>query len=621
VRRADVPDALPTSPLSGGYVGSLFSRSRLNLWLGALSLISALFVGRTAYLQLVRGEELRRVAEGNRSRVLDVSAVRGIMFDRFGVPLVRRDVNPQLQVVPVDLPRDGKLRREFTGQLATLLEQPAAVVDQFLQPLDPRSYQPVVMAEDLRHDQAIATAILSSRFPGVRLEVATRRHYLNEDVLSLSHVVGYLGRIEAAEFATAKARGFSPDAAIGKSGLELALEDTLHGQKGVEQIEVDATGRKKEVIAYQPSVAGKDVVLTLDVEAQRQLERALREELASRQLQRGAAVALDPRNGEILALVSLPSFDSNVFARGIQPAELAALSDDDNRPLFARAVQGAYPPGSTVKPIIAAAALQEGLINERTTYRSVGGIRVNEWFFPDWKAGGHGPTNVTLALAESVNTFFYYIGGGYGDVAGLGVERITQYLRSVGLGQQLGVELPSEATGLVPDPAWKERTTGQRWYIGDTYHLAIGQGDLLVTPLQVAVYTSVVANGGTLYRPRLVRAVQRSGDAPNPPQAPQVIRTALFAPEHLAVIRRGLRRAVQSGSARSLATLPIAVAGKTGTAQWSSTRHHHAWFTGYAPADDPQVVLTVLVEEGGEGSVVATPVAAKFFTWWSNARR
>ncbi|MDD5109657.1 MAG: penicillin-binding protein 2 [Patescibacteria group bacterium] len=622
VRRYRPVDDVPVSDESaGGYLGKQLPFARLNAWRWITVGVFIILSIRTGYLQLYAGERYHEMAEGNRIRILEIGASRGMITDRFGQPLVQHAPNLQLNVVPFDLPHPSDMQSALIGELSSILQTPTTTVATTLADLSPDSYVPVSIAEDLSHRQAVQIAALSARYPGVSLNVTSRRRYLNTDILSLSHVLGYLGRIEPDAQSSAEARGYALNDQIGKSGIELSLEDVLRGQKGREEIEVDATGRRKAVLASTPPVTGSDVVLTIDAPAQQELERDLQRALSARKLARGAAIAMDPRNGEVLALVSLPAYDSNAFARGITAGELAELSDNPDHPLFNRAIQGTYPPGSTVKPVIAAAALEEGVVTEKTTFMSVGGIRVNAWYFPDWKAGGHGPTDLTLALAESVNTYFYYVGGGYQDFPGLGIERISRYLRSAGLGQLNGIELRGEADGLVPTPAWKTENRGAPWYIGDTYHVAIGEGDLLVTPLQVASFTSVVANGGTLYQPHLVRETRPSGETVGTRADPRVLGRNIFTTENLAAVRRGLRRAVQSGSANALRAVPMAVAGKTGTAQWSTVKNYHAWFTGYAPADDPRVVVTILIEEGGEGSSVAVPVAVDFFNWWVNTRQ
>ena len=286
------------------------------------------------------------------------------------------------------------------------------------------------------------------------------------------------------------------------------------------------------------------------------------------------------------------------------------------KPLFFRSISGEYPSGSTIKPVLASAALEEKIIDRHTSFNSVGGLWVGgRWFFPDWKAGGHGLTNVIKAIAWSVNTYFYYIGGGYGDFQGLGVERIGKYLKLFGLGETLGLDLPGESAGFVPTAEWKKKEKNEAWYIGDTYHLSIGQGDLLVTPLQVNSYTATIANGGRIYRPHLVKGIIAAAGQ-GEPLASQVIREKFISSQNLEIVRQGMRQTVVAGSAASLNGLSVPAAGKTGTAQWNSNKKNHAWFTGFAPFDQPDFCLTVLVEEGGEGSSLAVPIAREIMQYW-----
>jgi penicillin-binding protein 2 len=263
---------------------------------------------------------------------------------------------------------------------------------------------------------------------------------------------------------------------------------------------------------------------------------------------------------------------------------------------------------------VAAAALAEGLIIPTTSFLSTGGLTIGSWFFPDWKVGGHGETNVGKAIAESVNTFFYIIGGGFDAFTGLGVERITSYARLFGFGSLTGLDLPNEGEGFLPSKEWKEEVKGERWYVGDTYHLAIGQGDLLVTPLQMAVALSTVANGGTKYEPHVAKAVGDQWILPKGTVLPEELRQAIK------IVREGMRQTVTSGSARRLNSLPLAAAGKTGTAQIGGSSETHAWFTGFAPYENPEIAVVVLIEEGGEGSSTAVPVAENIFRWWYQNR-
>ena len=291
---------------------------------------------------------------------------------------------------------------------------------------------------------------------------------------------------------------------VGKNGLEASYEEYLRGVDGKSYIEVNAQGAPQTTVAFEEPVPGKTLALTVDAELQKKVSEVLKAYLAAARKTRAAAVVLNPQNGDILAMVSLPGYDANLFSKGAERGETyRALLENPDHPLFARAISGTYPSGSTIKPAIAAAALDARVIVANTSVFSAGGIRVGQWFFPDWKAGGHGATNVIKAIAESVNTFFYMVGGGHEAFSGLGIDRLTTYLTGFGFGARTGIDIPGEAKGLVPNPQWKAERSDEPWYIGDTYHLAIGQGDFLVTPLQIARMTAYFASGGKWPRPHL----------------------------------------------------------------------------------------------------------------------
>jgi penicillin-binding protein 2 len=333
-------------------------------------------------------------------------------------------------------------------------------------------------------------------------------------------------------------------------------------------------------------------------------------------LTRGVVIVMNPKNGEILSMVSLPAYDNRLFARGIESSEYKALLDNKDQPMFDRAISGEYPSGSTVKMIVASAALQEKVVSEKTTVYSTGGLKVGIWYFPDWKAGGHGYTDVRKAIADSVNTFFYYIGGGFEDFAGLGIERLVKYFKLFNLGEKTGVDLPNEASGFVPSKEWKEKVRKERWYIGDTYHLSIGQGDLLVTPLQVAQWTSFFANRGKIVQPHLVKYILNKDNKLMLAISEKPIKEDIIDDYNIEVVRQGMRKTVTTGSAKRLQDLPVDSAAKTGTAQWNTTKDPHAWFTAFAPYKNPEIVVTVLVEEGKEGSQIALTVAKEVMKYY-----
>ncbi len=633
-------------------VGNTFDFSRLFTIKILLAVLLIVLIGKSAWLQIAQGAYYRAMAEGNRIRIERIEPKRGIIYDRNGQPLVRNAANFALYFVPADLPHAAGESGD-NPELDRIVSEVNGILDDIdadgiksrlasVKPRSPESYQPMFIEDNIAYKDAMKLYLKSLFWPGVTLSSKTRREYpipspsadLTENIaaagrevasgeenvdagLSLAHILGYTGKISQEELATA-GDDYRPIDYIGKMGIEYFWENELKGQSGQKQVEVDALGKETKIIGQTEARDGHNLILSLDVTAQLKLEDIMLAYLSRFGFNRASAILMDPDSGEILAMVSLPAYNNNYFARGITQDEYDILQYDPDHPLFNRGISGEYPSGSTIKPVIAAAALEEGVITERTTINSVGGIRVGEWFFPDWLAGGHGLTNVKRALAESVNTFFYYVGGGYKDFKGLGVDRIVEYGKLFGLDAQTGVDLAGEASGLLPTPEWKEEKKGERWYIGDTYHLAIGQGDILVTPLQVAAYTAVFANGGALYRPHFVKQILSPDDRLISDIPTDPVRKDFIDGYNIEVVREGLRQAVTTGSARALQSVPVSVAGKTGTAQWTSDpdKPEHAWFTGFAPYDNPQVVITILVEEGGEGSDTAVPIARDFLAWY-----
>jgi penicillin-binding protein 2 len=587
-----------------------------------ISLVLLLFLGiiiaRAAWLQVVKGSYYYELAEGNRIRIERLESRRGVIYDRNYKSLVRNSANFLLYFVPADLPKDNLMRQAVINRVSEVLGnlKPEDILNllSVIKPGSLESYQPLFITDNIDYDKAIALYLESDNMPGVVITNKTRREY-NLYSLSLSHILGYTGKINDKELAKFGSE-YLPIDYIGKSGIENFWENEMKGTNGKKQIEVDALGKEKKIINQETGENGHNLVLSIDVDLQKKLEESIINVLQKNNLSKACAIALDPNNGEILAMVSFPSYDNNDFAVGMTTEQYQAIANHPDRPLFNRCISGEYPSGSVIKPVIAAAALEENVIDENTSFLSVGGLRIGQWFFPDWKAGGHGVTNVRKALAESVNTFFYYIGGGYGDFTGLGLERMVRYEKLFGLDTQAGIDMPGEVSGFLPTAEWKEETKGEPWYIGDTYHLAIGQGDTLVTPLQVADYTAVFANGGSLYRPHLIKQVLNSQDQLISEVDNKPIKSNVVSSKNINIIREGMRQTVTAGSARSLQSVPVEVAGKTGTAQWSTTKPTHAWFTGFAPYDKPQIVITILIEAGGEGSSVAVPIANEVLTWY-----
>jgi penicillin-binding protein 2 len=602
----------------GLHLGRTFNAN--NVWSIKIILVVCflILVGRIFWLQVANGAYYRDLSDGNRIRIKRIEAKRGIIYDKDLNPLVQNAANFLLYFIPADLPTDVLERQVTLSRLSNILGNVSvAEMETKLREIKPKSFeafQPLPIVENVDYDKAMLIYLEASKMRGVVLSNQSRRQYFLP-TLSYSNVLGYTGKINAEELAKA-GQEYSPIDYIGKTGVETFYENELKGVNGRQQVEVDALGQEKKIISQSRVKDGNNLVLSIDSLAQVKLEEIMRATLTKFGMSRGVAIAMNPNNGEIISLVSLPTYNNNDFARGISQEEYSYLANHPDKPLFFRAVNGEYPSGSTIKMVVLSGALEEGIVNENTQFLSNGGLRITDWFFPDWKAGGHGMTNARKAIAESVNTYFYYIGGGYQDFVGLGIDRMDKYFKMFGLGEQTGIDLPGEANGFIPTKEWKESTKKENWYIGDTYHVAIGQGDLIVTPLQVANYTTYFANGGNMYRPHVVKYVLSGEDKLISATDVTPARSNVISAETLKVVREGMRQGVTSGSSRRLDALPVAAAGKTGTAQWSTEKKPHAWFTGFAPYDKPEIVLTVLIEEGEEGSVTAMNVAWEFLNWY-----
>ncbi|MFA6587722.1 MAG: penicillin-binding protein 2 [Patescibacteria group bacterium] len=594
-----------------------FLPSRIKL-VGYLFLILIIILlVRGFWLQLAKGIQYRDSAENNRLRIVSTPSPRGIIFDRNGKKLVENIGEFTLGIIPADLQKDPILKEK---QLLKISKNSKIPVEEILQPLKTvksTSTDLLTIKEHINYDEALKLKINFKDETAVKVEVTPRRHYL--DSLIFSQLIGYTAKISDQEWAKLSKQennDYRFNDLIGKTGLEYFYENQLRGISGKSSVEVNAQKREQKIIAAEDPVPGKNLVLTVDSNLQKLLYDAANSAVKNSKNFGATVVAIDPRDGGVLAMVSVPGYDNNAFVSGITQENYKKLVDDPKKPLYFRAIAGEYPSGSTIKPVIAIAALDQGIITPQTTVLSTGGIKIDKWFFPDWKAGGHGVTNVYKAIADSVNTFFYTIGGGTESFDGLGIDRMTQYARAFGLGSQTGIDLPGERPGFLPSKAWKEQTKGEAWYIGDTYHFAIGQGDLLVTPLQMALTTATVANGGVLYKPHLAKNFQDNNGNIIQEVQPEIIRKQIAKPEDFKVVQAAMRLAVSSGSARGLQALSVPACGKTGTAQFGNANKTHAWFIGFAPCENSEIAIAVLVEGGGEGNVQALPIARKGFEYW-----
>lgn len=591
------------------FVGNPFQR---RTYIFAVVLAVVVLTGlviRAGWMQIVQGSTYQQQSENNRLRKETIFARRGIIKDVNGVILSENVPQFQVAFTPSRLPRDKEQANELIGRAARVLGISVTDMQDLAQATSTAYDETIIIAENIPYEKAMAFAIEQPQLLAYELQVSARRTYPKSPELpSLSHLLGYAGIITQTELESLKSLGYSRVDAIGKTGLEKSYEPKLKGEKGYKTFEVDAKGKIGMLVGEKLAIDGADISLHLDIRLQAAAEKALREGLDTAKAKRGAVVALDPRDGSIKALVSWPSYDNNIFSGTVSSTKYKELLENPDRPLFARAWQGSYPSGSTVKIVVTVAALAEKVVTAATSIVSSGGIGIGQWFFPDWKPGGHGVVNARKAIAWSVNTFYYTVGGGYGSIAGLGVDKLGEWMKKFGLSEPTGIDLTGEAKGFVPTQDWKLEKKGERWYVGDTYNLSIGQGDLLVTPVQVAAYTAAIANGGYRVIPHLA---DESGK--------RYKSTDRIADEdYINVARDGMRDCVEYGSCRRLSTMPMAVAGKTGTAQWATDKPYHAWFTSFAPFESPEIVVTVLLEEGGEGSSFAVPVAQKVLQeWWA----
>lgn len=579
------------------FVGSTITKRRFLGGVFALLAIFSLFIGKTSALQIFQGEELRAQAERNRMYAITLPAQRGIIYDRNGIILAENEavfyVITSLEQLPEDEQEQSDLLFSFAydynldvGNLFYAVER--APIGEF------------ILAE-LDHEQAMRF-YSENTVTALYLEATSKRHSITDQIPTLSHVLGYTATLNPEEYAEFRNDGYRPFDQIGKQGIEVQYETELRGSFGEELFEIDAYGDLERAYTKTDPIDGENLTLTIDAALQSYIEEVLTARLAGTPASRASVIVLDPNNGEVLALVSSPGYDANPFVDGIDAQSYRNLLENEDNPLFPRAHAGEFPSGSTIKPTFASAALMEGIITASTSFISTGGVQLGPWFFPDWRTGGHGATNVYHAIADSVNTFFYLIGGGNETFDGMGIETLMTYAETFGLGIKTGIDLPGEANGFLPTKQWKLETIGEQWYIGDTYNASIGQGYTLVTPLQVARNTAVFANGGSLVTPHLLLKDNYESE--------QIVDGTIIE-----IIQEAMRRTVTYGSASYLQGVSVPVAGKTGTAQWSSTQPDHSWFTGFAPYEDPELVITVLIEEGGDRGL-AIPVTYDILNWY-----
>ena len=576
--------------------------------------ISCALIGRMYFLQVTEFDYNSTVSENNRVHVLPIPPERGFIYDRNGVLLA--DNQPSFNMT---------ITRERAGDTAKVLD---SVISILHLPEEDRAvfakamkqarhpFDPSTLLYELTEDQIALLAVNQFRLPGIDVEAQFVRHYPQGD--HFAHSVGYVGRINEKEAKQLNATQYRGTQSIGKTGIERFYENELHGQVGFEEVETNAQGRVMRVLRHTDAVAGKNIVLSLDIKLQEAAEDALGD-------RRGSIIALDPKTGEVLAMVSKPSFDPNLFVTGISSRDYSGLRDSIDKPLFNRALRGLYAPGSTIKPEVAIAGLDSGVISASTRVFDPGYFQLPnvDHKYRNWNHSGDGWVDLNAAIMRSNDTYFY-------DLASkLGIDRMHEYMAEFGLGQKVSLDMFEESSGLMPSREWKRSTRRQAWFPGETVILGIGQGYMQVTPLQLAQATALIANKGVWNRPHLARTVDGTPPVDEHPIPNLVLRDPRdwdqvnHAMQLVMHDPRGIARAAAQG-------VQYRIAGKSGTAQvvaikqgerynrlkTAERNRDNALFVGFAPAEDPQIVISVMIENGEAGGRVAGPVVRKVMDAW-----
>ena len=577
---------------------------RITIALYIVIIIFGIFVFRLFSLQVVRGKEYKKIDERNRLRVIDIPAPRGLIYDRNNNALVKNIPSFDISVVKEDIHRDP----ESLSALGALIGMGPDDITARLQGASARPFEPVTLKQDVSFEEVAKVEARRIDFPGLQIDVVVGRQYIYGH--SSSHVLGYLGRLTPRQLRSSEYANIPGGTFAGRFGIEKVYDDTLRGIAGKKIIEVNALGNIIKVVRIQRPVKGKDIRLTIDINLQVEAERSLRGKA-------GAVVALNPDTGEVLAMASAPSFDPNIFVRGINSGDWRRLVNDPRKPLLNRAIQSRYPPGSTFKIVTAIAALEEGIVTKDTNYYCKGSIYFGR-IFRCWKWGGHGNVNLHKAIVESCDVYFYEI------AKKLDVDTLAQYAFGFGLGRPTGIELEGEVSGLVPTSGWKLDVKKEAWYKGETLNTVIGQGYLSATPIQMARLMAAVVNGGRLYESYLLMR----------PESKAITESVVHvSPGNIGFIRKALLDVVKDdgGTGRLAQSDLVAIGGKTGTTQViggvargdeiPEKYKDHAWFIGFAPGYDPQIAVAIIIEHGGHGSTGAAPIAKRIIEAYYKDRK
>jgi penicillin-binding protein 2 len=597
-----------------------YFRLRLMLSLGFVLVMLAILLGRFLYLQVVRQDYFHTMAENNRIALVPIVPSRGQILDRNGVVLAQNYAGYTLEIAPNKV---ASLEATI-DELAKLVEITPKDRKRFAKLLaESHDFATLPIRSRLSDEEAARFAAQQFRFPGVEIKARLFREYPFRE--AASHLIGYIGRINDQDLQDLEDNDLDANYRgtdyIGKAGIEQSYEQELHGTTGFEQVEVDAGGRGVRMVARTAPVSGNNLVLTLDAKLQEIAEHAFGD-------YRGAMVALDPTNGEVLAFISKPGYNSNLFIDGIDSDTWDELSNSPDVPLNNRLLRGQYPAGSTIKPFMALAGLHYGVRDSSDSIHDPGYFMLpgSSHQYRDWKSGGHGSVDLFKSIVVSCDTYYY------GLANALGIDRMHNFLDQFGFGKKTGIDIDGELTGLLPSQAWKQKRYQQIWYPGDTVSAGIGQGYVLVTPMQLAYATAILANDGVAYRPHLLKEVQHNGTPVAPPAEPKPVFDLHLDSEDVTLVKRAMVAVTKPGGTAAWAGSGASYefGGKTGTAQVITIKQgqkyiesqvdernrDHAWFIAFAPADKPKIALAVLVENGGHGGTTAAPIARKVLDYY-----
>jgi penicillin-binding protein 2 len=572
---------------------------------------------RLWYLQVIKSDELKLQAENNRMRVVPLKAYRGKIFDRDGREIISNRPSFNLSIIPEYI----KDMDRILSLIASRVKIDAEKIKREIKN-DSTPFQSIIIKKDISWDEVAFVEEHSLDLPGVFLEIEPMRNYLYGE--TGSHIFGYLGEITKTQLEGLKASDYRLGDFIGQYGIEKRYESILKGKRGSKYVEVDVAGRELKVFKQIDPDFGYNLYLTIDVELQREAESLF-------EGKNGAVVAIDPRDGGILAMVSKPSFNPNMFAGGVPKEYWSNIINDAYKPLQNRAIQGQYPPGSVFKIVTAAAGLEEGVITPDTTIDCPGYFKLGKKSYRCWRKNGHGRMNLRNAIIQSCDVYFYTVG------FRLGIDRLSRYAFGFGLGSLTDVALEGEKAGLIPTEEWKESVKGEPWILGETISASIGQGFNLVTPIQMANMIAAVANGGTLYRPKIIFKAEAADKKLIKDEDSKIRGRLSVSQKTLDMVRDALHGVVSDprGTGRASGIKGIEVAGKTGTAQVIRMAdmdekededipyefRDHAWFAAFAPYENPLIALAVLVEHGGHGGSAAAPIAGKLIKSYVESRQ